>query len=110
MKKTKCPVCGEDAFPLYIRTKVDGEESKGVQFCRAGTWCMNRDCDSIHTDEGIYRKVPPDPVEEAKNREMRLKADREEFLNILLEPDMLELIRRRLEVIHGKPIEMVRTK
>ena len=85
MKKTKCKICGEDAMPIYFRRKVDSEEKKGLQFFRAGTWCLNPNCDVIQTDNGLYRKVPPDPIKLAKAQELRERKENEDLMSVMNE-------------------------
>lgn len=101
MKKTVCKVCGCDAQPVYLRVKFEGE--KKYQYCRAGEWCLNSECDTIGTDEGEYRKVPPDPADEAKREETRSKIFRAEILDALKElihddPEFREMFKKILPV------------
>ena len=62
MNKTKCTICGNEAIPIYGRIKIDKGEKEVYQFVRAGTWCPNRECGSIHTDFGVYTKEPTNMV------------------------------------------------
>ena len=53
-------------MPIYLQVMVADEEQKGPQYRRFGEICQDPACGVIGMDGGIYRRDPPDPVEEAR--------------------------------------------
>ena len=99
VKKTKCSICGQDAMPIYLRGKIAEEENKGMQFFRAGTWCLNPECDAIYTDNGLYRNVSNTPENVEKCRITRENHEKEEIKSVLIKMFKDPETRKKLGIV-----------